>query len=439
VAHTALADEAHRLNDAKPAISPWLRRSGPAVLLVSLVLYGIEYLHWPGYSQQIDVLVYRFGATRILHGLDLYSTGMWGRPDQLLFTYTPFAALCFIPLALFGRLEVEVFSLLAMSGLLIYAVVRMLRWLGVTAAPGLWPLAALLLGVLVWLEPVRQSIQLGQINLVILAVVIADVLSPPQRRWAGVGIGVVAGIKMTPAIFILYLLLIGRRRAALVATGALAGTVALGFAVLPRASVYYWGHGHFGDPHRINRDPTVSSSVYGLFLRLHYPASLGAVAALMLAVAGLALGVIAHRRARALWGVSVVGLTSAAVSPFSWTHHWVWFAPLVVHLGYRAYVTQSRWAPWAMWSSGVLLAGWPTQWHGRSIRIGMAGMRPGGIWNQIMPSVYVFIFLLVIVATATWWLAGRASKSTDEYVAASGLIHRSGRGRPGSAIVGTRD
>ena len=408
MAHTPLAGEAQRLNDADPAVSPWLRRGGPAVLLVSLALYAIEYLQWPAYSMQIDVLVYRFGATRILQGLDLYSTGMWGRPDQLLFTYTPFAALCFIPLALFDRLGVEVFSLLAMSGLLTSAVVRMLKWLGVTAAQGLWALAALLLGVLIWLEPVRQSIQLGQINLVILAVVIADVLSPSQRRWAGVGIGVVAGIKLTPAIFVIYLLLIGRRRAALVATGALAGTVALGFAVLPRASVYYWVHGHFDDPHRINRDPTVSSSVYGLFLRLHYPASLGAVAGVALAIAGLAFGAIAHRRGRVLWGVSVVGLTSAAVSPFSWSHHWVWFAPLVVHLGYRAYVVGSRCAAWAMWLSGVLLAGWPTQWHGRSIRIGIAGMRPGGIWNQILPSFYVFIFLIALGATAAWWLAGRA-------------------------------
>lgn len=412
--HTPLAAQAQQLADHDPAVSSWLRRGGPAVLVVSLALYVIEYLQWPGYSMQIDVLVYRFGGTRVLDGLDLYSTGMWGRADELLFTYTPFAALCFVPLALLSRFWVEVLSLVLSAGVLTYAVVRTLKWLGVSATHGLWSLAALLVGVMIWLEPVRQSVQLGQINLVILAVIIADVLSPPQRRWAGIGLGVVAGIKLTPAIFIIYLLLIGRRRAALVATATLTGTVAVGFAILPTASVYYWLHGHFQDPRRINRDPTVSTSVSGLFERLHYPASLATVAAVALAVAGLAVGAVAHRRGRALWGVAVVGLTSAAVSPFSWSHHWIGFTPLVVDLGYHAYVVGTRCAAWVMWLSSAVLAGWPTQLHGRSIRIGVVGMRPGGIWNQLLPSFYVLIFLILLAGTVTWWwLAGRDQNLAD--------------------------
>jgi alpha-1,2-mannosyltransferase len=185
VAHTPLAAQAQRLNKPEAAVSPWLRRGGPAVLVVSVALYALAYLQWPRYSMQIDVLVYRFGATRVLEGLDLYSTGMWGRPDQLLFTYTPFAALCFVPLGLVGRVWVEVLWLLAMSCLLTYALARMLKWLGVTAGKELWGLVALLLGVVIWLEPVRQSIQLGQVNPAILAVVITDLLSRSPRRWAG--------------------------------------------------------------------------------------------------------------------------------------------------------------------------------------------------------------------------------------------------------------
>jgi alpha-1,2-mannosyltransferase len=185
VAHTPLAAQAQRLNKPEAAVSPWLRRGGPAVLVVSVALYALAYLQWPRYSMQIDVLVYRFGATRVLEGLDLYSTGMWGRPDQLLFTYTPFAALCFVPLGLVGRVRVEVLWLLAMSCLLTYALARMLKWLGVTAGKELWGLVALLLGVVIWLEPVRQSIQLGQVNPAILAVVITDLLSRSPRRWAG--------------------------------------------------------------------------------------------------------------------------------------------------------------------------------------------------------------------------------------------------------------
>jgi alpha-1,2-mannosyltransferase len=71
--------------------------------------------------------------------------------------------------------------------------------------PQWWTLTALLVGLCLWLEPVRYSIQLGQINLVILAVVVAELLGSPERKWAGVGIGLVAGIKLTPAIFLIYL------------------------------------------------------------------------------------------------------------------------------------------------------------------------------------------------------------------------------------------
>ena len=143
--------------------------------------------------RQIDVEVYRFGAMRVLQGLDLYSSGLTGRPDSLLFVYSPFAALCFVPLTFLTQRSVELVWLVAMSALLAYAVQRKLKWLGLTATTGLWSLTALLVGVVAWLQPIRLSIQLGQINLVILAVVVADLLAPNQRRWAGIGIGLVAG------------------------------------------------------------------------------------------------------------------------------------------------------------------------------------------------------------------------------------------------------
>jgi|SRR5271157_4257458 len=53
---------------------------------------------WPSEALQVDLSVYRFGAARVLHGLDLYSVGYTGKPDELLFIYPPFAALFFIPL-----------------------------------------------------------------------------------------------------------------------------------------------------------------------------------------------------------------------------------------------------------------------------------------------------------------------------------------------------
>ena len=71
---------------------------GPVALIAAVGLYVAEFVRWPAYITQIDLMVYRFGGHRVLQGLDLYSTGIFGSHRVLLFTYTPFAALCFTPL-----------------------------------------------------------------------------------------------------------------------------------------------------------------------------------------------------------------------------------------------------------------------------------------------------------------------------------------------------
>jgi len=65
---------------------------------IALALYLVAYLRWPSLASQVDLLVYRFGAERVWDGQDLYSVGMTGNPHTMLFDYTPFAALCFLPL-----------------------------------------------------------------------------------------------------------------------------------------------------------------------------------------------------------------------------------------------------------------------------------------------------------------------------------------------------
>jgi alpha-1,2-mannosyltransferase len=388
-------------------VSPWARRAGPVVLATALLLYLLAYARWPVFALQIDVLVYRFGAQRVLHGLDLYSIGFTGNPHELLFIYTPFAALCYLPLTILSQLWVQILCLLCTCALLTYAVQRMLRWFGLTTTNGLWGLTALLVGLIAWLEPIRLSVQLGQINLAILAVVLADLLRPSQAKWAGIGIGLVAGIKLTPAIFIIYLVMIGRLRAALVATATLASTVLVGFAVLPADSRYYWFNRGFDDVSRISRDPGANTSVHGLFLRLHYPPALATVSAVVLALAGLAVAAIAYRRGHAVLAIAIVGMASAAASPFSWSHHWVWFAPLVVHLGYRAYVLRQISSAWAMWLFWALFASWFTSVATGSPNAGVLSLRPGGITDQIIPGTYVFAFLAVLLCTAAWlWRSG---------------------------------
>jgi alpha-1,2-mannosyltransferase len=396
------ADQGHEPAHATGDISRRLRWAGWTALATALLLYLVEYLRWPDYLRQIDVLVYRFGAQRVLDGHDLYSVGILGNSRDLLFTYSPFAALCFIPLALLGKLTVQIASLAASLVLLTYAVHRMGKSAGASRARGSWSLTALLVGLIGWLEPVRFSVQLGQINLAILAVVVGEVLAPKERKWAGAALGVVAGIKLTPAIFIIYLAMIGQRRAALVATAALVGTIGAGFLLLPTDSKYYWLGRHFDDPRRINHDPAVSFNVSGLFLRLHYPTALGTTVAIALAITGLALAAAAHRRGHAVLGIALAGMAASTASPFSWSHHWVWLAPLVVHFGHRAYVCRSAPSTFAMWSLWAVCAAWPVTLQGTAPEPGLIKLRPGGIWNDVVPAGYVLVYLVVCTCTAAW-------------------------------------
>jgi alpha-1,2-mannosyltransferase len=383
-------------------VSRRVRRAGPAALIAALLLYLAVYLRWPSEALQIDLSVYRFGAERVLHGLDLYSVGYTGKPNELLFIYPPFAALFFVPLTFIGEHSMDILSLLAMCALLTYSVQRSLKYLGLNAARGLWSLTALLVAVCAWLEPIRLTAQLGQINLLLLALVVADLVGLGKCKWAGVGIGIAAGIKLTPAIFIVFLLLIGRVRAAVLAAAALLATVVLGFAILPTDSTFYWLERNFDDINRISGDPFANTSVHGLFLRLHYPAALATAVAIALAVAGLAVGAMAYRRGQPILAIAVVGMASTAVSPFSWSHHWVWFVPLVAHLGYRAYVLRSSLSAWAMWLLCALCGAWFVAFPGGTPQAGVLSLRPGGVWNEIIPATYVFAFVTVCIVSAVW-------------------------------------
>jgi alpha-1,2-mannosyltransferase len=397
------------------AADRWVRTYGPIVLLLALVAYVAVYVRWPALASQVDLQVYRFGALRVIAGSDLYSIGLTGNPRTLLFDYTPFAALCSLPLTFVSTVTAQVLGLVVNVALVVYVVRRSLLRLGMTTSAGLWSLGALLTALVCWLEPVRLSLQLGQVNLVILAVVVADLLGSDKRRWAGVGIGIVAGIKLTPALFIVYLVLIGRRRPAVVATLTLAATVAIGWLVLPRDSTFFWLRGGFDDVSRITSDPVANTSLKGLFIRLHLAgASMTvtmAVGMAVVAVAALAVAVLAWRRDQPVLGLSIVGMASAALSPFSWSHHWVWFLPLLVHLGYCAYAVGGRWSVAALWSFWATFAGWTVSAAGDTPEAGLLALGSRGTSDVVLPAAYLMAFAGVLIGTA-WWLRRRPGYET---------------------------
>jgi alpha-1,2-mannosyltransferase len=382
-------------------ISHWVRTGGPAVAAVSLLAYVAAYTHWPALRMQVDLMVYRFAAEHLLAGLDLYSTGLTGNPGELLFIYPPFAAIIAAPLALVASSTAQLLWPSGMVAALTYAVVRMLKSMGMRADGAMFSMTALLVGVVAWLEPIRLTAELGQINLLLLVLVVGDLLSR-QGKWSGIGIGLAAGIKLTPALFIVYLLVTRRIRAAVVATATFAATVGLGFLVAPSDSTTFWLHGRFDDVNRISHDPIANTSVSGLVLRLHGSPVMATIAATVVAAVALVIAGVAYRRGQAVLAIAIVGMASAAASPFSWSHHWVWFAPLVVHLGYRGYVAGSRTAVAAMWLVCALVGGWIVATAGDTPEAGILSLRLGGAWREILPGTYVLVFGVALLVTVVW-------------------------------------
>ncbi|MFF3862318.1 glycosyltransferase family 87 protein [Streptomyces sp. NPDC002209] len=165
--------------------------------------------------------------------VDGFCAAEWRPPAA----YPPFAAILFTPAAWLPAGVLKALFVLGNAGLLALLILMSCRLAGLRARPG--PvLAATVAGL--WVEPLLQSLPAGQVNLALACLVLWDLRRPRAALGKGFALGTAAGITLTPALFIPYLLLTGRIRAGLTALGALAGTALLGLLVLPQASAEFW-------------------------------------------------------------------------------------------------------------------------------------------------------------------------------------------------------
>jgi alpha-1,2-mannosyltransferase len=299
-----------------------------------------------------DLRVYRWGGLLARHSDSLYDRTI----DGFGFTYAPFAAAIFAVLSVFPMAALR--WLMTLTGLasLVTSVWLAWRMLGHRRGPALLGATLLVAAAALWTEPVQKTLWFGQINLILMALVMADLRQDDRSRWKGIGIGIATGIKFTPGIFILYLVLTRRFRAAAVSVGVVLLTVALGFAALPHESSEFWGKRLFMAPGRVGPvDWVGDQSLYGMLVRLlggenaAQPYWLGA--ALVVGACGLLLAARESRRGHELTAVVTCALTGLLVSPISWSHHWVWIAPALV-LAAQPLIRPLR-RPW-MWIAGGL-------------------------------------------------------------------------------------
>ena len=201
------------------------------------------------------------------------------------------------------------------------------------------------LALLTW--PVAYTLRLGEVNLIVAALAGADLLRRHDGHWGqGIATGLAAGIKLTPLIFVAYLLITGRIRAAATAAATFAATVAVGIVLLPSPSKVFWLDGVFFDQNRIGdpanlSDQSLAGAVARLAGSLCSACRWWAIAALLVGLAGITVAAWAHWRGRRLAGVTCCAITGLLISPFSWTHHWVWAVPLLTALAVIAWRRRS--------------------------------------------------------------------------------------------------
>jgi alpha-1,2-mannosyltransferase len=355
------------------ALAPWLL--GLSLLVhFALVVTNTQ-------MTMIDLRVYRDASPFLLHDtLYNYRLTQFSAQFPLPFTYPPFAALFFLPLSFVPWVAVKIGWQVISVACLWWLVRLSLRLIArdrsesVEFGEDVWRRRAMLWTALaLWFEPVRTTLNYGQINLLLAAVVLAAMVSR-RSVLSGLGVGVTAGIKLTPALSGIYFLATKRWSAAIWSFVAFAATIALAYAVSPDQSILYWFH-LINDPSRIGPIASaINQSLRGALSRtVGYDVGLGPV---WLVGAAVALGLMlfalraAVRAKDTLAGVLSVQYFTLLVSPISWSHHWVWMVPTVLWLLYgrvagqrAALVTATVWlVAVSGYVISILLAIQPSIW-----------------------------------------------------------------------------
>ncbi|HEY2576324.1 MAG TPA: glycosyltransferase 87 family protein [Streptosporangiaceae bacterium] len=423
------------------ATSP-VRHGGGRRLVIAALAFTVSLLAYAVYLSRhhelswYDLDVYN-DAGRIVRSQpgSLYS---WHLPHEtdIKFTYTPFAGLVF---ALASELGVGVLHWLmtvasiAALPVIAWLTFRQLGWSSRSRLTGTLAVTALCL----WLEPVIRALHLGQIEILLMLLIVWDLGQSDRRWWKGAGIGVAAAIKMVPLIFIPYLILCGKIRQAVVASATVAVTILIGFAVLPHASVKWWLTGYFlhagntGDVGSL-----VNQSLYAVIARAMGGATQATpvwlVVAVGVGVIGLAAAAALYRRGYPVEGWLTCAITGLLVSPISWDQHWVWVIPVLVVLVHRA-VRAGGLARVGYLASIVAVAvvygGWPQHWTWSSdfaIYYGMIGFNVGPhpqdeiyhlhgsqliIWNIFAVAGLVMLAVAVAAAARAWRAHGATGGS----------------------------
>lgn len=310
---------------------------------------GLGYAAWQLFGHipyRIDIDVYQMGARAWMDGRPLYRGDVLFHTPivDLPFTYPPLAAIVFCPFAWMhmpaASVAITALTLVLLVSSTVIVLTRLDVWSASAVLPGpawlrrWWLAVVAAAAATVWLEPISSNFAFGQINVVLMTLVIADCV-PRRTPWPrGLLLGVGMALKLTPAVFLLYFLLRRDHRAALTALASFAEATLLGFVLAWNDSWEYWTHTvHHTDrigSASLNTDQNIAGALARLGLGQQERFLLWVAASLLV----LAATVWAMRRVlragEPTLALVCVALFGLVVSPVSWSHHWVWVLPAVL-------------------------------------------------------------------------------------------------------------
>jgi alpha-1,2-mannosyltransferase len=401
-----------------------------AVVLVTAAWHIISafLVTYPDEIWQVDLQVYREGAYSIVNGRQVYDW-LTDAPQYLPFTYPPFAAVLGTPLLLAPFRAVGWIWTGVQLALLWFCTGLAFRAFLERAGARRGLLQGIVAGLLVQLQPMQDSIRYGQVNAVLVALCLADVVRRREGWWPrGSLVGIAAAIKLTPAVFWVHWIVVRQWRvlAASVTAAVVATVVAALYA--PSASMAYWTDALL-DPARLgpNAD-TANQSLRGMLMRTGLAEgpllTLGwALCVLLVAYAGYRLSACLERLGDPVGVVAAMGMLAFLLSPVSWLHHMWWGVPAIGALlgdGRRRARIVAAAATFA-----VLFSRLP--WTGENL------VRSSG-WRHALGWVdqQAYCWLALAVLAALWWLVARPAERGTEIEADLPDMTMAGEPRPPS-------
>jgi alpha-1,2-mannosyltransferase len=336
-----------------------VRGIGICVLPVLVSLYvgattfgGGSFIPWR--PIMVDLEVYRHAGSVLLAGGNFYDL-----PGPLQFLYPPFAAVLAVPLALLPTTVVQ----LGWTAAGALALVAILHRFGLQS----WLLSAASALAVYVVEPIVQTLAFGQLGIFLVALIVLDLVPGPRvfsRRLLPEGVltAIATALKLTPAIFVVYLLVVRKYRAFWVAVITGIAVTLLSAAVVPAASYEFWtrlAHGDTGLGHSIiyYTNQSVMADIVRVFGLGRAPAVAGLVLSAVVAVAGVWAAMLWHRLGDVRLAVNLCGVAGLLASPVSWLHHFVWVVPLAMSLLERRRIGPRSLPTWFL-ALGWLFVGW---------------------------------------------------------------------------------